>query len=318
MRKSHGPRVLVIYKKSAYEIYVRERRNRRVQELLEAGDVAVRNLKRAHDEHRASMEKARLVLQKLGAKATFRYRSVPVSTDEFDMVVTLGGDGTLLWASHLTGANCPVVAINTAPNDSVGYFCAGSSARVEEILVDAFAGKLPERKLARMRVNVDGNCVSNRVLNDILFCHSCPAAITRFTLVVNGTEHNYKCSGLWVGPTAGSTAALLSAGGEVMPVDSRKLQYIVREPYHDAVPEHDPRAKLVMPATQGFVEPGKQLRIINLIRAGRLFIDGPHQKWTVDIGSTVDTMLSDEPLTILGFQWEHGVQAQGKEGPNAA
>ena len=82
------------------------------------------------------------MLTKLGARAVFRYRSDGADTDDCDLVVTLGGDGALLWASRLFGAQVPIVAINTAPKDSVGYFCAGDRTALADVLGDALRGKL--------------------------------------------------------------------------------------------------------------------------------------------------------------------------------
>lgn len=291
---SRPPRVLVVYKKSSYEIYVRERRNSRVQELLEAGDSSVENLKRAHDHHRTALEDAKAVLSQLGAKASFRYRSGPVTTDDFDLIVTLGGDGTLLWTSHLIGPDCPIVAINTAPKDSVGHFCAATSDAMGDALADAIAGRMPVTRLSRMAVDADGEVVSKRVLNDILFSHTCPAATTRLELSLGGKSRVHKCSGIWVGPAAGSTAAMRSAGGRSMPMGSRRLQYVVREPYRLDDSDTD--------LCKGFVEPGEQLVVTSHIRQGRLFVDGPHDGRVVDIGSRLTLQLSDEPLSILGYR----------------
>src|SRR5690349_24828644 len=73
---SSRPRVLVIYKKSAYQVYVRERRHPRVAALLREGDRAASRLRRAHRSHETTLERAREVLRKLGARAVFRHRSV--------------------------------------------------------------------------------------------------------------------------------------------------------------------------------------------------------------------------------------------------
>ena len=289
-----APRVLVVYKKSSYDIYVRERRNTRVQELLEAGDASVANLRRAHEHHRDALLQARTCLQKLGARATFRYRSSRTAVDEFDLVVTLGGDGTLLWASHWTGSQCPIIAINTAPKDSVGHFCAGTSQQLEDMLADALAGRLPVVRLSRMSVLVDNELVSSRVLNDILFAHTCPAATTRFELEHAGERRVFKCSGIWVGPAAGSTAALRSAGGRVMAIGSKRLQYVVREPYFTAGADRS--------LSKGFVEPSDTLKVTSHIRQGRLYVDGPHQGCVIDIGSHVALKLSHEPLSLLGYR----------------
>src|SRR5258708_1893738 len=98
---SDRPRVLCIYKKSAYQIYVRERRHTRVASLLRSGDAAVAGMLPAHRAHERTLREAKRVLRELGAQAVFRHRRADVSTQDFDLVVTLGGDGTLLFASHV-------------------------------------------------------------------------------------------------------------------------------------------------------------------------------------------------------------------------
>src|SRR5262245_12127634 len=112
------PRVLVVYKKSAYQIYVRERRHPRVAALLRRGSPAVAGLQRAHKHHLQTLAVVKRALRELGARVAFRRRSERASADGFDLVVTVGGDGTLLWASQMIGPECPVVAINSAPADS--------------------------------------------------------------------------------------------------------------------------------------------------------------------------------------------------------
>ncbi len=292
-RVTSAPRVLVIYKKSAYQIYISERRNSRVQQLLSDGDRTVLRLVRAHKDHTATMDAARTVLAKLGAKAVFRYRSDATSADEHDLVITLGGDGTLLWASHSVG-HVPMVAINTAPRDSVGYYCAGDRSNLSDVLADALRGKLPATRLTRMRVALDDEVVSTRVLNDILFAHQCPAATTRYTLMLGRDREEQKSSGVWVGPGAGSTAAQASAGGVPFSPSAKALQFVAREPYVGAGDATRMR--------RGMVSGRQTLRIKSGIRAGRLYVDGPHLARVVDIGSVLSLAVSNEPLTLLGFE----------------
>jgi NAD+ kinase len=286
------PRVLVVYKKSAYQTNV-ERRNGRFAELLERKDRTVDRILEAHVDHVATVEEARGALEKLGARASFRFRGDEGLVEDVDLVVTIGGDGTLLWAARWVGPGIPVVAINSAPRDSVGHFCAGQKGAVQETLARALGGELRETKLTRMEVEIEGEVVTRRVLNDALFCHASPAATTRYLLELAGREEEHKSSGIWVGPAAGSTAAQLSAGGRVMPVGSRRLQYVVREPY---VP---PAGSYSM--TRGVVDPGEELAITSKIREGRVFIDGPHHALSVRMGARVVLRRSEEPLSLLGF-----------------
>jgi len=288
---SGAAHVLVIYKKSSYQIYVREKKNQRIQQLIDAGDPSIVNMEKAHKDHVKSIEEARKVLTQLGTKAIFRHRSATTNTDEFDLLVTLGGDGTLLWASHIAGSSCPVVAINTAPAYSTGYFCAGTKQEIHRVLCDALSGKLKKTRLSRMHVELDGEKVSSRVLNDTLFCHECPAATSRYLIQVGDREQEHKSSGIWVGPAAGSTAAQHAAGGRILPITSKRLQFVVRES----------GSKQGDDLTQGFINPGEKIRLRSRMRSGHLYIDGPHLARSVDIGSELTMYLSDEPLTLLGF-----------------
>lgn len=293
-----APRVLVVYKKSAYQVNVKERRNSRFVELLERRDSSVDRLIEAHQDHIETIEEARGALEDMGCRAAFRFRGDEELAVDVDLVVTIGGDGTLLWAARWVGAGIPVVAINSAPRDSVGHFCAGMKGNVRKTLEDAISGELREVKLSRMEVELEGEVVTRRVLNDALFAHMSPAATTRYVLRherMDGTfsEEEHKSSGIWIGPAAGSTAAQLSAGGRMLSAGSKRLQYVVREPY---VP---PEGSYSM--TRGLVEPGEQLVIISKIREARIFMDGPHRVRDVRMGARVVLRRSEEPLSLLGF-----------------
>lgn len=285
-------RVLVIYKKSTYQRYA-ARFKSRLERLAAEGDRAVTELKREHEVHQAAIDGTKKALRKLKVRATFRYRPDPPTEDAWDLIVTLGGDGTLLWASHLADERTPMVAINSAPDTSVGYFCAAHANRVGEVLDAALQGELPRTKLTRMRVDIGRKTISTRVLNDLLFSHVSPAATTRYMIHVHGKSEVQLSSGIWVGPAAGSTAAIRSAGGKVLPIGSQKIQFVVREPYLRG----DARYEL----TKGTVSPGEVLRVRCEIPRGRVFLDGPQKIFEVGIGDEVTMSSSDEPLLLLGL-----------------
>jgi NAD+ kinase len=284
---------LVIYKKSAYQIYVRERRHAHIEQLVKDRDPSARRLVRAHQAHLGTIEAARKTLSKLGVDAQFRHRSDHKHTQDVDLVVTLGGDGTLLWASHLVASKTPIVAINTAPRDSVGYFCAGTRREMADVLAAALSGDLPETKLTRMQVTVDDKLLSQRVLNDALYCHDCPASTSRYELRLGRAHELQKSSGVWVGPAAGSSAAQHSAGGKLMPIEAEELQFVVREPY-----EADGSSYQLK---QGLVAKGQALKIQSHIRAGRLFLDGPHSMHQVHMAARIEFRRSPDSLRLLGF-----------------
>lgn len=298
------PRVLVVYKKSAWQTHVKERKNARYIALLKEGNVVTQRLEEAHRQHQATLEETKLALDALGVRSVFRFRGDEGLVEGFDLVVTVGGDGTLLWAARWVGVDLPMVAINSAPGDSVGHFCAGKKGAVQATLELALAGKLHRSSLTRMEVKLGGEVVTRRVLNDILFSHASPAGTTRCVLRLDKgdgkvIEEEQKSSGIWVGPAAGSTAAQRSAGGKVLPAESTKLQYVVREPY---IPDDGSGKRLRGPRLRlGTINPQGALTIVSKVRDGRIFIDGPHRVRDVEMGEEIVLRASDEPLTLLGY-----------------
>jgi NAD+ kinase len=288
-----APRVLVIYKRTTFQRF-RGGKSTRIQALLDQGHRSVASLLEAHEAHLATLERTKEVLKHLGVDARFRHSYTPEPDDAWDLVVTLGGDGTLLWASHLVGPETPMLAINSAPRTSVGYFCAGDSGQVGELIEAALAGDMRATKLSRMQVSVDGELVHTRVLNDVLFCHECPAATTRYLLKRGDLEESQMSSGLWAGPAAGSTAAVRSAGGRVLPIGSQKLQFVVREPYH--------RGDVRLQLQKGVLAADEELTLVSLIREGQLYFDGANRVQAVDIGSEVTFSRSPETLHLLGLR----------------
>jgi NAD+ kinase len=288
------PRVLVVYKKSTYQRYV-GRAQERLEELIAHSDISVEGLLQEHEIHQETLKRANTALRELGARAVLRYRPEPMPDEgAWDMIVTLGGDGTLLWASHLADPSTPMLAINSAPDTSVGYFCAGGGNGVEEVLAEALAGRLKSSKLARMRVDLGERVISTRVLNDALYCHESPAATSRYIIKHGDSQERQMSSGVWVGPAAGSTAALRSAGGKVLPIGSQKIQFVVREPYRGVDNKYD--------MVKGLVAPDEALEITSRMTKGRLFLDGTQKVHAVGIGDRIRMSLSHEPLTLLGLK----------------
>jgi NAD+ kinase len=294
------PHVCVVVKRSTWRKWVEEENDARVTALLHAEDETVRGLRPGHREHTETIDEVRRALADLQAEATWYEQAPGLSLEgHCDLIVTVGGDGTLLATSHRIGPGIPLLGVNSAPNHSVGFFCAAKKSAVRESLSAALNGTLSRTELTRMRVELNGRVLHKRVLNEALFCHASPAATSRYVLRLVGESgqvmaaEKQKSSGIWVGPAAGSTAAQRSAGGRVMPLSSRKLQYVVREPYL-------PRADTLR-MTSGTIEEDEALTLRSEMRDARVFLDGDRIVHEVTIGDSVTMRRSDEPLVVLGL-----------------
>lgn len=283
-------RIVVVVKRTAYEA---QRKDPRVGALLRRNDPTVRRLRGSHDEHEATVAEVRQTIERLGVEASFvEGAETWFATTGVSLVVTVGGDGTLLSASHNVGST-PILGVNSAPSHSVGFFCAAKKDDFARLLRRALAGRIRRVTLARMEVRLNRKTIARRVLNEALFCHATPAATSRYILELDGWVEEHKSSGFWIGPAAGSTAAQHSAGGRILPLTSRSLQLVVREPYTPG----GERLRL----TRALVRDGSQLVARSKMDDGRIFLDGPHHAFHVRVGDEIVFRRSPESLTLLGL-----------------
>ncbi len=291
-------KVIVIVKHTAFE---NRSSDPRIMGLVEAGDPAVARMRPAHDDHMETVDEVLSEIQVLGFNFEVHHgaHSTFLPSDDVDAIITVGGDGTFLAASHLVDRT-PVLGINSAPQHSSGFFCAGRKGLVRATLGALAEGTIARKAVLRMRVNINGEPFSDRVLNEALVCDVCPAATSRY-LITHLTQditrygqpltEEHRSSGLWVGTPAGSTGALASAGGVIHDLDQRCLQFVVREPYQ-------PRGTTIE-LHRGTFE--KELTVISKMAEGRIYLDGSHEVLNFTIADRLTFEPSPHPLTILGI-----------------
>jgi NAD+ kinase len=286
-------RVALVVKRSAYDL-AKENPNDPLFALLKKGDPTVAKVIAAHEEHTLTVAEVKDALTELNADVTrVRSRSPTFEDGAHDLVVTVGGDGTMLSASHGVGAT-PMLAINSAPSFSVGFFCGNrKEGSIVKTLRAAHRQKLPQATLTRMQVLLNGEVMHQRVLNDALFCHQSPAATSRYILEFENLVEDHKSSGFWIGPAAGSTAAQRSAGGDVLPLSSSSLQCVVRELY-------TPGGELQQ-LGKFTVKAGLAVTVRSKSRRMRMYLDGPSRMIKVGLGDVVQFRESPEPLTLFGI-----------------
>lgn len=291
--KFRGPRVGVVAKRSAWQIHIEERQDPKLRRLVEEHDATVAPLRASHDAHEGTVREVMDALAAVHAEVVFTRRAgESFQSAGLDLVVTVGGDGTLLSASHYVD-DVPILAINSAPSHSVGFFCGARSGEARAAITAAMRGTLRRTVLTRMKVTLNGVVVAGRVLNDALFCHASPAATSRYILELGETSEQQKSSGIWIGPAAGSTAAQRSAGGRVLPLTSKQLQLVVREPYTP----HSERYKL----RHALIPPEMELVVRSKMHDAKLFFDGPDSVADVAFGDVITFAQALRPLTVLGI-----------------
>lgn len=135
-----------------------------------------------------------------------------------DLVLVLGGDGTMIATARLIGdEEVPVLGVNYG---GLGYL---TEFRIEElydalemILADNF--RLDKRVMLAVELHRDKEIVTvNRVLNDVVINKSALARIIEIEAYLNRQfVTSFRADGLIVSTPTGSTAYNLSAGGPVI------------------------------------------------------------------------------------------------------
>ncbi|MFN7986857.1 MAG: NAD(+)/NADH kinase [Thermoanaerobaculia bacterium] len=134
-----------------------------------------------------------------------------------DLLVTLGGDGTLLSVARHPSPGVAILGIDIG---TFGFLTACPPDAWEPILADALAGTAPVE--ARRMLNVDvvepGRPRRRiRVVNDAVIGKSALSRIATIRVEVDGRPASrYRGDGLIVSTPTGSTAYNLSAGGPIL------------------------------------------------------------------------------------------------------
>ncbi|KAL5997703.1 hypothetical protein ACLOJK_008633 [Asimina triloba] len=251
--------------------------------------------------HKETIDRCQDVLQRksLNWEPVFRNDlSQPIRN--VDLVVTVGGDGTLLQTSHFMDDSIPVVGVNSDPTQveeveersdefdatrSTGYLCAATGENFEQVIDEILEGQKAPSELCRMSIALNGRVLRISALNDILVAHPCPATVSRFSFLIKKDGEkisslvNCRSSGLRVCTAAGSTAAMLSAGGFRMPILCHHLQYKVREPISPRpVGDH---------LMHGIVEADQTMETRWYSQEGVVYVDGSHVFSTLQYGDTI-------------------------------
>jgi NAD+ kinase len=281
-------KVLILFKKSTFQLQAVEHREPRFMKLLDEGNAAVARVKSAHDEHYETLQKLESELKCRGiAYEALARADLSDGVEGFDLVISVGGDGTFLDASHAVGS-IPVLGVNSARSTSFGHFCLAHIDNLGEVLDGIKSASLQPYPLLRLRVTLNGKEIPELILNEVLVCHSNPAGTSRYYLDIAGQREEQRSSGVWIGTPSGSTGSLKSAGGEILPIIAQQYQYAVREPWE--------RPQQTFQFKKGLLDRQQSIHMISGMRTGALYIDGSHIEYKFSLGDELTVEPSDTDL----------------------
>lgn len=282
--------VLLFYKKSAYKIYFLEQRGYLAEKNEVFAQKELDSFRKAHKEHYATLKKIENVLTGLHVPFTKAYRGQIVDYDAYDLVITIGGDGTFLEAARGV-TDSVLLGVNSSLSYSVGKFCVANINNFETIIKKILRKSFKPHRLHRLRLVFDHHFETIDCLNDVLVCHTSPAAMNRYILKVGRIKEEQRSSGVWISTPAGSSGAIHSAGGQIMKPTAKAIQYRPRELYVGG--------KWKYRLKGGVLSARQSIEVISMMRQGKIFVDGTHVEFPFSIGISIKVSLSPNPLRTI-------------------
>ena len=146
----------------------------------------------------------------------------PLRTLGADLVVAVGGDGTLLsTARRLVGAATPVIGVNLG---KLGFLAGFSADEVERYAAGGHAPSWPLSPKMMLEIRVQCDHEPRYALNDIMLNQGVMTRLARLRLSVDGhVATEYRADGVVVSTPVGSTAYSLSLGGPILAQELRAM-----------------------------------------------------------------------------------------------
>jgi NAD+ kinase len=216
----------------------------------------------------------------------------PEACGDLDLLVTLGGDGTLLRGARMVAAEgVPVLGINLG---HLGFLTSAPREEVESALERWSAGdfEIDERLVLAVHAE-DGDGVPGRVhlaLNDAVLHKGGAARVIRLSMrAQRDVVGSYSADGIILSTPTGSTAYSLSAGG---PIVAPTVDCIIATPI---CPHTLGVRPLVLPADETLT-----IEVLSPTEELILTIDGQEHERLVP-GQKVVARRADQPVRLVRF-----------------
>lgn len=215
--------------------------------------------------------------------------AVDTIADDMDLLIILGGDGTLLHvADQASRLQVPVVGVNLG---DLGFLTEVAVGERYEVLERILAGQVvvEERLMLKARLQRGGEASAWRyALNDVVVSKGSADRLAQLSTWAD-QEYitTYRADGLIFSTPTGSTAYNLSAGG---PIVNPALQAILVTPICPFMLESRP---VLLPAAACLTT-----RLAAQATGVKIIVDG-QPAWEMAAGDTLEVVASERPLRLI-------------------
>ena len=219
-------------------------------------------------------------------KGDFNFSKVEKLSNEYDFVISIGGDGTILRSANEIGElSIPIIGLNKG---RLG-FLANSPVEIIESIIEKITNsnyRISERTI--IQVEFEGK--TKNALNEISISRKNTTSLITIDTKLNDQYLNtYWADGLIISTPTGSTGYSLSCGGPIIMPDSKNLVLTPIAP-------HNLNARPLV------ISDNKEIEISINGRENEYFVSADSQIFSVDIDSKINISKAPYFLKMVEFE----------------
>ena len=184
-----------------------------------------------------------------------------------DLIITIGGDGTFLSASHFI-KNQLILGVNSNYKKSEGALLSITLNQLKTKLKKILNNKYKIKQYTREQISIfkKNHCTTTELaLNEAFIGNINPHHPSNYQIKFKSKTENQKSSGIVIATGTGSTAWYKAIGGRKFRKTEKQLKFIIRELLNGRI--HNSKIK------SGKIKPNQKLEIISKMNHGLLAID---------------------------------------------
>jgi len=233
-----------------------------------------------------------LAANKIEYRATRRVHFTKSMVKNRDLVISVGGDGTFLRASHHID-NTPILVVSSDVRYNEAFYSRATSkdfARKFKLLLQ---GKFKITKLSRLEAKLNGKKLPLMAVNEVFVGSKHPYHTSRYWLTIRGRKEFQKSSGILITTASGSTGWAKSAAKGKLKIPKNGFGYVVREPYIGRLT----KSKLL----KGSLSPKEKVKITSELHSGIIVVDSSEKNFKFLDGDKLEVTISKKALNYVEF-----------------
>jgi NAD+ kinase len=189
------------------------------------------------DDQLPPIQQARARLEREGLRVWMRHArrkdprdALPEDLKDTRLLVSIGGDGTLLWTARQAAPHrIPVLGIN---HGRLGFLVPVPMERLVETLERWVRGDFEQQARTLLRAVIQGQGQDHLAMNDVVVHKGVDFNLIRIEVEVDGRPAGaFDADGAVVSTSTGSTGYTLSLGGPILRPDVRDLVFTPLNPH---------------------------------------------------------------------------------------